>query len=164
MDEMQIVRRYRERVPVDIIGLIRELGIEYREEPMEAGASGRIDFDGFLCTITVNANEGPQRKRFTAAHELGHYLMHRDLIENRGHLDRLFGPPGLDNPEAPLSPRHEVQANQFAADLLMPGHVIRQRYDLDQDNVRQLADLMRVSPAAMKIRLQSLGLRAPEAA
>ena len=77
-DKIDILRRYTAQPgPVDTVGLIRALGIDYAEEPMPAGDSGRIvcDADG-RCRIIVNMAERPQRKRFTAAHELAHFLLH----------------------------------------------------------------------------------------
>ncbi|MGL4310742.1 MAG: ImmA/IrrE family metallo-endopeptidase [Paracoccaceae bacterium] len=158
-DEMEVVLRRSQDVPIDIFGLIEELGIVYLEQPMGAGLSGRIDYNEPFCTITVNSEESYQRRRFTAAHELGHYLLHRDLMDGKQHLDRLFANGGRDNPVAPLSPLHEVQANRFAADLLMPINVLRDRYDPIRDNVEELARLFEVSQAAMKIRLKAIGVR-----
>lgn len=158
-DDMSIVKDYAQRLPVDIVGLIRELGIDYSEVDMGPHSSGRIDIDEPYCLITVNSTEGPQRRRFTAAHELGHYLLHRDLMDGKGHLDRLYSEGGNDNPYEPLSPAHEVQANQFAASLLMPAATLRDLYDPQIDNVRDLAELCSVSMAAMRIRLKSIGVR-----
>ena len=158
-DEMSIVKQFANKLPVNVIGLIEALGIDYIEHPMDASSSGRIDVNEPFSIITVNSEEGPQRRRFTAAHELGHYLLHRDIIDGKGHLDRLYSEGGKDNPYAPLSPSHEVQANQFAADLLMPSGVLKSRYDPATDNVPELANLCGVSLAAMKIRLKSIGVR-----
>lgn len=157
--EMAIVQRFASELPVDAVGLIEALGIVYIEEPMDAGSSGRIDYNDPFCTITVNSGESPQRRRFTAAHELGHYILHRDLLDGRGHLDRLFVDGGNSNPSAPISPSHEVQANKFAAQLLMPSSTLRDRYDAVEDNVSELAMLCDVSLSAMKVRLKALGLR-----
>tara|TARA_R110002072_G_C7539176_1_gene498086 strand:- start:258 stop:476 length:219 start_codon:yes stop_codon:yes gene_type:complete len=70
---------------------------------MEPSSSGRIDLNEPFCIITVNSNEGPQRRRFTAAHELGHYIIHRDMIDGKRHLDRLYSEGGIANPYVPLS-------------------------------------------------------------
>lgn len=160
-DELEMVFRFASNPPVDVEGLIRTLGIEYREEPMPPIQSGWIELDGDTYAIVVNSNEGPQRRRFTAAHELGHYLLHRDLLERRGHLsrhiDQLFGEAAGHNPSSPFSPKHEIQANRFAARLLMPGNEIARLYR--DDNYRELADRFGVSAKAMKIRLNNLGLR-----
>lgn len=161
-DEMYIVDDYmRGPFPVNVKSLILELGVNYREEPMMEGDSGRIDYDESAeeYTIYINTYESPQRKRFTAAHELGHYLLHRDLIDERGHLDRLFDHESYRNPDTPLTHGHEVQANQFAANLLMPAVAIKEKYDATRDNVGELAHTFAVSAKALKIRLKTLGLR-----
>lgn len=158
--EMQIVQDFASKLPVDVVGLIEELGILYQEYPLGEGNSGRIDMNDPFFTITVNSAEGEQRKRFTAAHELGHYLLHRDMMDGEGgHFDRLFVARGEDNPYEPFQKEHEKQANQFAAQLLMPREKLSQLYDSVLDNYMELASKCKVSPAAMKIRLGSLGLR-----
>lgn len=158
-NDMSIVRRFSEQLPVNVAGLIRELDVDYYEIPMPAANSGRIEKRGDDFSIFVNANEGPQRKRFTAAHELAHFLLHRDLLPEGTHLDRLFNPQGYEETDGCISPYHEVQANQFAANLLMPSIFLRENYDRAQDNYAWLAEKCAVSKKAMRIRLKSLGLR-----
>ncbi|MBV6637316.1 MAG: ImmA/IrrE family metallo-endopeptidase, partial [Mameliella sp.] len=85
-DEMSVVDRFTNSEPVDILGLIHALGIGYTEQEMFGPESGFIEYDGGKYRISVNAGEMPQRKRFTAAHELAHYLLHRDLLERKGQL------------------------------------------------------------------------------
>jgi Zn-dependent peptidase ImmA (M78 family) len=110
--------------------------------------------------ITVDAHEAPQRKRFTAAHELAHYLMHRDMLANGQnlHRDNLFGDAARWNDAAPFSPQHEVEANRFAAEMLMPRAQVRRWHSEFRGNVSELARKFNVSQAAMKIRLKNLGL------
>ena len=69
--------------------------------------------------ITVNSRSSPVRKRFSLAHEIGHWHHHRGRL--------LFcGDEDIDNPaHSPLNP--EKQADQFASDLLMPDYMFRPR-------------------------------------
>ncbi|MDX3973257.1 ImmA/IrrE family metallo-endopeptidase [Shinella sp.] len=158
MSEWEIIRQYTQRPPVDVVGAIRALGILYREEPMRQDQSGYFQKSGNYYTIGVNANESPQRKRFTAAHELGHYVLHRDLLQNGQHLDRLFsGPFEATSGPNRISPYHEVQANRFAADILMPAALVSQRFQRLMD-VGAVAAEFGVSPSALKIRLKNLNL------
>lgn len=159
LDEMEIVRRLSIDVPVDIARLTKELGVEYVEKPMGPEESGKIQRVGPGYRITVNSTEGPQRRRFTAAHELGHYLLHRDMVSERGHLDRLFS-SGSSGVGDFINPMHEVQANRFAAELLMPSERVRREAETS-DDVSVLARRFGVSPAAMRVRLESLGLLTP---
>ncbi|MGA0598624.1 ImmA/IrrE family metallo-endopeptidase [Enterovirga sp. CN4-39] len=159
-DEIEIVRQLASgEGPVDVARLIKALGVDYSEQPMAPGVSGKIQRIGDRYRIVVNSKEGPQRRRFTAAHELGHYLLHRDLVGERGHLDRLFS-SGSSGVGDIINPLHEVQANRFAAELLMPSGAVRARAKT-ADNPVDLARHFGVSPAAMTVRMESLGLRPP---
>lgn len=156
MSEWETIGRFTSYPPVDVVGAIRALGIQYREEPMRADQSGYFQKLGGFYVIGVNMNESPQRKRFTAAHELGHYVLHRDLMQHGQHMDRLFS----KNPFAPqgqISHYHEVQANRFAADILMPANLVSYRYQRNPD-LNTVAAEFGVSPSAMQIRLKNLGL------
>jgi Zn-dependent peptidase ImmA (M78 family) len=61
---------------------------------------------------------------------------------------------------------NEIEANRFAAALLMPEHMLRQDLDqfksLDRDAVQRLASLYKVSRIAMHFRLVNLGLLPPD--
>ncbi|WP_207258016.1 ImmA/IrrE family metallo-endopeptidase [Jiella flava] len=142
--------------PVDPERILSELGVRYMTADLPESESGQIRRakDG-KYEVLVNANEGPQRRRFTAAHELAHFLLHRDLIDEHGHLDRLFG--GAKNPSEPFSEAHEVQANKLAAQILMPKSRITALWQKDPDP-EVMARQFSVSPAAMKIRLKTLRL------
>ena len=157
-NETFVVSEHLRSAPADVVDLIRKLGISYEEKPMEYGADGRIDFDGNSYKITVNSNQSRQRRKFTAAHEVAHFLLHRDLLRREGHLDRLFDAAGRNNPSAPFTARHEVEANKLAAQILMPRDAIISRMVWEEYNLRRLADAFGVSPAAMEIRLKVLGI------
>jgi Zn-dependent peptidase ImmA (M78 family) len=159
--EMSIVARHLASAPVDLGAIFEDLGIEYDEERMDDGVSGSITRNGDKFTVAVNLLESSNRKRFTAAHELAHYLLHRDLMHVDGgkmnrHMDRLFGAPE-DNPASPFTRQHEVQANRLAAQIVMPAALVRAKFASQKDAAR-LADDFGVSKAAIEIRLKTLGL------
>jgi Zn-dependent peptidase ImmA (M78 family) len=83
------------------------------------------------------------------------------MLSERGalsrHNDSLFD--GERNPFQPFSERHEVEANNLAAEILMPKEAISAAYDPIADNVAELAMRFGVSRRAMEIRLKILGLR-----
>ncbi|MBX3582537.1 MAG: ImmA/IrrE family metallo-endopeptidase [Rhizobiaceae bacterium] len=157
LTDVQLISHFMRRSPVPIAQAIEALGIDYRVVPMADGSSGKIEKVNDRYVITVNANESPVRQRFTAAHELAHYLMHRDLLVH-GHMDRLFDPDPMTNPPAPFKRSHEYQANQTAANILMPKSRV-ETYHAQGMTTRQIAERFEVSPAAMKIRLETLGLK-----
>jgi Zn-dependent peptidase ImmA (M78 family) len=159
--EMSIVARHLTGAPVDLKAVFADLGIEYREVWMDDGASGCIIRNGDKFTVEINALESATRQRFTAAHELAHYLLHRDLMHVNGskmnrHTDRLYGAPE-DNPSSPFTRRHEIEANRLAAQIVMPAALVRSKFEAERDS-SVLAGIFGVSKAAMDIRLKTLGL------
>jgi len=158
--ELQIVARHSETAPVDLAGMFRDLGIEYEEVPITTGESGYIERNGDQYTVVVNYWDSEVRKRFTAAHELAHYLMHRDLMDHgermNRHTDRLWDGPSVGG-NTLFSPHHEVQANGMAAQIIMPADLVRAKF-ADNADPAWLAKEFRVSKPAMEIRLKTLGL------
>ena len=67
------------------------------------GNTGRSGF-----TIYINSDQHPNRQRFTLAHEIAHYILHRDLIEDGLIDDTMY--------RSSLSNFYETQANRMAAD------------------------------------------------
>ncbi len=89
------------------------------------------------------------RKRFTLAHELGHYALN--------HPDALRDYPSVFSTTAgdPL----ERAANHFAASLLMPADALTKVFQSGEAaNLDQLSVMFGVSKVAMTYRLQHLGL------
>lgn len=149
---MAVVARYQRNPPVDLDSIARDLGIKVYKRPLGKAIAGQIMRDrisggpsGF--SIWVNSEEHPNRQRFTLAHEIAHFILHRDLIETGIVDDTMY--------RSSLSNYYEVQANRLAADILMPVRLVKAWRVREIDPVR-LAILFRVSSEAMKIRLQSI--------
>lgn len=161
MNSNDLLREFMNQPGGDIVWLIRALGVNYDEKSLPAGQSGYIEYDGTGYNIVVNSTENPRRRRFTAAHELSHYLLHRDLLDDKGklnrHVDVLFGEGAATNPPDPLTSAHETQANRYAAKLLIPEHLVKTKFEELEQDVAALARLFDVSQPAMKIRLETLG-------
>lgn len=107
--------------------------------------SGVCDFRS--RRIYVNSNDNFVRQRFTIAHELGHWMLHRELFEKQP--DRYGVLPRFSRPD--FSDPIEQEANRFAADLLMPQHLLKQ---VKGPWVAKLADIFEVSRQSMEIRLK----------
>lgn len=101
------------------------------------------------AVIGVNAERHPNRQDFSIAHELGHFLLNH---HDRFHLHVDGGiDPSFDEPV-------ERQANQFAAEILMPAKLVREAYENDSDT-SEIAKRFRVSEIALGFRLMNLGLK-----
>lgn len=156
-----IVNRHKNEVPVKIVALANDLGIDVYKTKLPEDVSGFIKRDPKDNTyaIYVNRNHSLTRRRFTIAHEIAHFLLHRKILDNIGIVDRNID--AIDNcmyRSNGISDEKEVQANKLAASLLMPESTIENLIRNDKVNtVEDLAERLNVSPCAMAIRLKSLG-------
>lgn len=146
--------------PIDVIRIVKKLGIEFRREPFDADVSGLL-FRGEKRTIIgVNALHHRNRQRFTTAHEIGHYILHKFDI----HVDKGFQMVLRDKKSSGATDSLEIEANQFAAELLMPERMIRcdaVKYLRDFENDEGLSEIATrygVSAQAMAFRLANLGM------
>lgn len=159
-NEISIVARHLKAAPVNIKAIFAELNIEYVSDNMRGGASGSITRSGDKFTVTVNALESETRQRFTAAHELAHYLLHRDLMGDgkkmHRHIDTLYS-GGQQSGDVVFNPSHEIEANRIAAQILMPKELVELEH-ANKPDAGALAAKFGVSRAAMDIRLKTLGL------
>jgi Zn-dependent peptidase ImmA (M78 family) len=167
-------------------------------EPPEMDSSeplaGFLHTDIHYGSIFVEAEDPLVRRRFSVAHELGHYLLHfqplLSLAENDreycaftdtlSHTDALFQDEQAQEQRTPsakaksfvrnqqqlLPPfvQMEREANQFAAELLMPFDVIEgllaryATYLRGDDLIWRMATEMLVSGESVHWRLHNLGL------
>jgi hypothetical protein len=114
---------------------------------------------GEIWVNAAEAREWPPRRRFSIGHELGHWCLHRhgpeavwcranavDPQENPGGKSRGARPP------------EEDEANEFAAALLMPAHLVRRHYERLRERdpegcFKTLCTIFQASGAAMGRRL-----------
>lgn len=105
--------------------------------------------EGKGVTILVEENEPFARQRFSIAHELGHYVERMEANDkDYSFVERRGGKYTL----------HELYADTFAANLLMPEKIFRQLYEATQDE-SYLARYFAVSPQAVSKRVNKLGLK-----
>lgn len=113
-------------------------------------------------TVLINTAKSETRQHFTLGHELGHYFLHQDVLQQeKGIVD---GDGTLDATSAMLyrldNAEHdkiEREANHFAASLLMPAHLVRRAWKVTE-SIEECAAIFQVSVVAMSIRLTQLGL------
>jgi len=145
--------------------IARKLGIAYITERLADDVDGLLIVKDGRSTICVNNSKNAKRQRFTAAHELGHHVLgHYSRSSEHVHVDKgvtilkrnAVSSEGID----PI----EIEANQFAATLLMPANLVRtelEKLDVDtygEEVIDDLAKKFDVSVQAMTIRLASMHL------
>lgn len=148
-------------VPVPLERLADSLNATIRYEPFEGNLSGMVHRTGSgAAIIGINSLHSATRQRFTIAHELGHLVLHADTA--RFHVDQESLIGLRDETSALATDVREIEANQFASELLMPEVLLRAEIEklpatIDPENYSsELARRFRVSPQAMAIRLSRL--------
>jgi Zn-dependent peptidase ImmA (M78 family) len=147
--------------PTPVEKIAKALQAQVRFSPFDNELSGMVYIKDGVPIIGVNSLHHPNRQRFTIAHELGHLELHRDMITSSVHVDKNF--PGLmrDAKAATGTELIEIQANQFAAELLMPQTLIDQalagkQFDIDDDGpLEELAKKFKVSKQALEYRIRN---------
>lgn len=147
-------------LPVNLNRVVECLGLSLNEKPLEN------EYSGFLAvkekTIVVNLRHPPVRRRFTIAHEIGHYQLHRRNEDIPVFIDRAV----YHRKESVAGVDHlmEMQANTYAAGLLMPEALLDEyledhpALDLEKPaDIKTLAEEFEVSRPAMEFRLINLG-------
>lgn len=141
--------------PVDVNELARKLGLRVHHTlslpETVSGAIKREQARGEepIFRIFVNANDHRRRQRFTLAHEIAHYVLHRDMIGDGITDDAMY--------RSSLGDDYERQANRMAASILMPAQLVRQYYRGGMISLAPLAEMFDVSSDAIRIRLKELG-------
>lgn len=142
--------------PVDPSIIAKKLNIKVLDCSFEdANISGYYDFEE--NTIYINRNEFIKRQQFTIAHELGHALLHKEWVKSSNYTclyRNQLAVPSADN--------KETEANEFAANLLVPRFMLDQYYKeliesqayLIEDCLQKISDAFFVSLQVVKIRLK----------
>jgi Zn-dependent peptidase ImmA (M78 family) len=153
-DQYEVINRFRRTAPVDVNGLVIALGVMQERAFLPPDISGMIERRGGGYVITVNALDSITRQRFTTAHELGHYMLHRDRIGDGIADDRAYRSSSSGKyRNTRIGPREETQANAFAANVLMPFDLIERLKKEGYRTPSELAKRLVVSEQAMAIRL-----------
>lgn len=147
--------------PVNIEAIIRGLGIDVRKDAdLPTGISGQIRKKNGRYEISAASGEHYFRQRFSLAHELGHYVLHRDLIDEGVDDDTKYRSTEIgDFYNTSIDYFHEKQANAFAASVLIPEKLLRKEIEVnDPPKLSYLYKKFQVSPSAMRWRLGNLRL------
>jgi len=129
-----------------------EAGILIVRKDLPPSVSGKLYFQNNCWVMEINKNQNLKRQKFTLAHELGHFVLHKN--KDTEFCDTTFF---RKNEELDSL---EYNANEFAAQILMPEERIK--YYIQQQNIKSiksLADIFDVSSSAMRYRVEGLGYK-----
>lgn len=160
----QILTKYANQAPVPIIDIAKSLGIKaYDTNDLQDDESGVIIKENGQYIIYLNQKHSARRKRFTIAHEIAHFLLHKSYLDEKEELIQRNKQPlarqgmargSLKN----LTPKElqlEKEANHFAASLLMPEEIFTKIWR-QSSSIEEVADYFLVSTHAANMRGQTL--------
>jgi len=161
----EIIGQIKPAYPIDVDALAQACAVAVERQDLEEEVSGILVVKDKRGVIAVNSAHHPHRQRFTIAHELGHYLLHREASSVFIDAATIFF---RDKHSAEGTRWQEIEANAFAAELLMPAvaitAVVREHVgdhlldEFDDGVIRRLAAHFGVSIQALTVRLVRLGL------
>lgn len=146
-------------VPVEKIALA--LGVNVMPYNLGDEVSGILALNDGKGTIGYNLQHSKGRQRFTVAHELGHYIMHRntkkELFVDKDYIVKFRSNKKYSSTEL----KQEKEANAFAAALLMPKAFVLTELSKEQamtenELIEVLAKRFEVSVPAMTYRIADL--------
>lgn len=151
--------------PVDVARAAEVAGAIIAYQPLNSELSGVLVKEQDRVIIGVNSAHPKTRQRFTIAHELGHLVLkHKgEVFVDRTVLRR-------DGKSSQAVDKQEIEANGFAAALLMPQALVLERLEHRQNEkptiapkelIELLAKDFGVSAEAMGYRLANLGIFMP---
>jgi Zn-dependent peptidase ImmA (M78 family) len=157
--ELLAINRVK-HAPVPVRKVAKSQGARIVLDALEADLSGFLFRDQNEAIIGVNTHQARVRQNFTIAHELGHLLLH-DRQHEQLHVDRKFSVRLRSVVSSRGIDEAEMEANYFAAELLMPADFIEADVQsLMDDNadlaIQKLSEKYNVSREAMSIRLSAL--------
>ena len=124
----------------------KTFGIRVEYLPLDSESSGKLTFDKTLdqWKITINSLHHPKRQRFTFAHELAHFFLHKDKQSNFS--DTVFF--RSENVRSNI----EFEANNFAGALLMPKAEFVDFIRNESNRIEDISERFNVSAMAVKVR------------
>jgi Zn-dependent peptidase ImmA (M78 family) len=154
----------------DIAQLAVKLGLVIERKDMYPDQSGYIEYDQSCGSasgykIVVNGKQSIERQKFTVAHELGHYVLHResDHFKSKQNLSiaQIFAFPSghrsndmWDNREYP--DWMESEANKFAATVLLPTHLLKRTDEFQSGEPAALARRLNLSVGFVSRRFEEV--------
>ncbi|AGH80032.1 50S ribosomal protein L22 [Psychromonas sp. CNPT3] len=149
-EQVDIIEKHNDTFPIPLGLIAKELGLVVKKATLPARISGEIKQENDKFIIRINRHDVKARQRYTLAHEIAHFLLHKSQIGDGISDDVLY--------RSSLSNKLEVEANKLGADIIMPWHLITNslsKFPLSTGDklYEQLAEIAGVSTTALKFRL-----------
>ncbi|HCH0957968.1 TPA: ImmA/IrrE family metallo-endopeptidase [Vibrio parahaemolyticus] len=152
-DQQNTILEHQSSFPIKIGSIAKSFGIVVKRATLKPGISGMIKESNGIVEIKISRHDSIERQRFTLAHEIAHFLLHRDKVGDGIEDSMLF--------RSSLSNTLEAQANRLAADIAMPFSLINEvkfpegtRLEIKIEEIARVSEL---SIPAIEVRLSKKG-------
>ena len=138
------------QLPVNLLEIARSNNIEvyYTELPDDVSGAIKYDKESNNFKIVVKNSLSIVRQRFTLAHELAHFFLQKELLQNSElHIDTLYRKDS----------ESETNIDYLAGALLMNKDLLQDLYEINP-SISSLAKVFAVSESALRVRLSVLGI------
>lgn len=156
----EILKEYEGVFPRNIVDICNKMGIDVQEtEEFPDDVCGVIFKENKDYIILVNKKHSIGRRSFTIAHELGHYVLHKDILDSKNELISYTKSNGEDVSVLARGVEYntrETEANNFAAEILMPEKEFLSKCECSND-IEEVAHYFAVSTSAASVRASKLG-------
>ena len=135
--------------PIPVLEIAEREGIDVvlvDIDQHEKTVAGFVDFAG--SRMFINNALSNEQKAETMAHELGHWLLHKEVFAAEPEKYAIM--PRFTRPD--LTSQYEIEANKFAAHLLIPSNLLE---PVRKQPPAMLAKLFLVSTDLIEERLKS---------
>ena len=153
IDEIYQIAKTKEIItePLDIVRVVKEIfGIDLYYNDLDRDTSGFIERKApNKWAIHVNKWENPLRQRFTIAHELAHFILHKNILQAGSHYDSILY---RDENTSQI----ERDANTYASELLMPANEFKKYISEGVNTIEKLASKFNLSTSAVRYRAYKL--------
>lgn len=141
-----------ETEPLDIVRVVKEIfAINLYFNDLDRNISGFIERTSPQnWAIHVNKWENPLRQKFTIAHELAHFILHKEILKSGSHYDSVLY---RDENTSPI----EREASSFASNLLMPSEKFEEYINNGYNTIEKLSEKFKLSTSAVRYRAYKLG-------
>ena len=136
--------------PFNIVEFVQGLGIKIKYDDLPNNISGMLTKEDNAYVIVVEKKHPANRQRFTIAHELAHYFLHKNVKEK--FEDAVFF-------RGSATDSIEFQANLFAGEILMPKEEFLAQIENGKSKIEELAEYFGVSTLAIRVRAKQLNLQ-----
>lgn len=158
----EVMRAYEGIIPVPLVDIAKDLGLSvFLTRRFKDSKSGEILKEDGEYMIYINANHPYNRTRFTLAHEIAHFKLHKEFLDEEKEIEDFTGKT-FSIKHVTALPREkktrnqkEIEADNFAAELLMPEDEFVRVWE-QKDTIEEVADVFEVSAQAAEIRARVL--------